>query len=134
MKKHDEGYVLVYVTVVLLVFCLVATTILTGAHRNLQNQQNANEKMKDQYAAAGMIEQIVAQLSNCAFVKDEAVKISGVETTVMCIAKDTEKGTVTLYAESGTVSITCEIRKADGNYISYEVGTATPETTGGVSE
>ena len=31
MRKHDEGYVLSYVTVVLLIFCLVATTILTGA-------------------------------------------------------------------------------------------------------
>ena len=48
MKKHDEGYVLVYVTVVLLVFCLVAATILTGAHNNLQNQQKhvARQKVK----------------------------------------------------------------------------------------
>ena len=46
MKKHDEGYVLAYVTVVLLIFCLVATAILTGALRNLQTQQEANDQMQ----------------------------------------------------------------------------------------
>lgn len=129
MKKHDEGYVLVYVTVVLLVFCLVATTILTGAHNNLQNQQRTIARMQDQYAAEGMIEKVVAQLSNCTFVEDEAVKISGKETTVMCIAKDTGKGTVTLYAESGMVSITCEIQTVDGKYVTYDIGTADPTPT-----
>ena len=39
MKKHDEGYVLAYVTVVLLLFCLIATMILTGAMKNLTIQQ-----------------------------------------------------------------------------------------------
>lgn len=62
MKKHDEGYILAYVTVVLMIFCLVATVILTGALRNFQIQQNSIAQMKDQYAAEGMIEQVVAQL------------------------------------------------------------------------
>lgn len=62
MKKHDEGYILAYVTVVLMIFCLVATVILTGALRNFQSQQNSIAQMKDQYAAEGMIEQVVAQL------------------------------------------------------------------------
>lgn len=132
MKKHDEGYVLAYVTVVLLVFCLVATVILTGALRNLQNQQNTITQMKDQYAAEGMIEQVMAQWDDCQFTEDEPVKIGETATEVICTAKDTENGTVTLYAESGTVSITCEVQTSDGKYISYNIGTATPETTGPV--
>ena len=123
MKKHDEGYVLAYVTVVLLVFCLVATTILTGALQNLQNQQNAIAKMQDQYAAEGMIEQIVAQWSACVFAVDEPVKIDQTDSTVICTAKDSEK--ITLSATSGMVTIICEL-DANGKYISYEVGAATP--------
>lgn len=59
MKKHDEGYILAYVTVVLLVFCLVATAILTGALKNLQHQQDAIAQMKDEYVAEGLIERVV---------------------------------------------------------------------------
>ena len=64
MKKHDEGYILAYVTVVLLIFCLVATMILTGALKNLNHQQNAIAQMEDEYFAEGMIEQVLAVLDN----------------------------------------------------------------------
>ena len=124
MKKHDEGYVLVYVTVVLLVFCLVATTILTGALNNLRNQQNAIAKMEDQYAAAGEIEKVIAQWSAYNW---DSIQVSGSETksylpntAVECLGKD--GGTVTIRAESGTVSITCQIEVSTGKYLSYEIG------------
>jgi hypothetical protein len=64
MKKHDEGYVLAYVTVVLLLFCLIATMILTGAMKNLTIQQDTVQHMKDRYAAEGMIQQVVANWSD----------------------------------------------------------------------
>ena len=120
MKKHDEGYVLAYVTVVLLIFCLVATAILTGALRNLQTQQEANDQMKHQYAAQGKIEMVLAQWGTytSSFKKDKDVGTTGVK----CIDKDDT--TVTLYAESGTVSITCKMQLTDGKYIEYRIGTA----------
>ena len=124
MKKYDEGYVLAYVTVVLLVFCLVATTILTGALRNLQTQQNINEQTKSQYLAAGEIEKVLAQWDDCTFDVGAWVKIGNVETQVFCKAEDTTKGTVTLWAKSGTVVITCELQRSDGKYVTYDVSTA----------
>ena len=123
MKKHDEGYVLAYVTVVLLIFCLVATVILTGALRNLQTQQNTNEQMKHQYVAQGKIEMVLAQWGTykSSFEKDKDVGTTGVK----CIDKDDT--TVTLYAESGTVSITCKMQLTDGKYIEYDIGTVATE-------
>lgn len=72
MKKHDEGYVLAYVTVVLLVFCLVATTILTGAMKNLEHQQQAQAKMEDKYFAKGMIEKALVELEHTQGIKGYA--------------------------------------------------------------
>ena len=42
MKKHDEGYALVLVLVVMLVLCLVATSVLTIALNNLKKQETAS--------------------------------------------------------------------------------------------
>lgn len=137
MKKHDEGYVLVYVTVVLLVFCLVATIILTGAHRNLQNQQKTIEQMKDQYVAEGMLEQIVAQWGTF---KGNMVAGQEVgETGVLCtnVAVD---GSVMLSATYGSVTVICEL-DANGKYLSFNIGAAAtepiesePAAIGGASE
>ena len=121
MKKHDEGYVLAYVTVVLLVFCLVATTILTGALRNLQTQQDANDQMKHQYAAQGKIEMVLAQWGTYKSSLKEGEDVG--TTGVKCIDIDKDNATVTLCAESGTVSITCKMQLTDGKYIEYRIGT-----------
>ena len=118
MKKHDEGYVLAYVTVVLLIFCLVATAILTGALRNLQTQQSINEQMKDQYVAEGMIEKVVSQWEKCHFATGEAVTIDGTDTGVDCLDKGSN--TVTLSVTYGSATITCMVDK-NGNYSFYDV-------------
>lgn len=107
MKKHDEGYVLVYVTVVLLIFCLVATVILTGALRSLNAQQNAIAQMKDQYVAEGEIEKVLASLDN--FIKSDGVQ------TVDCgdavdATWDNDQKVLTLKAHSGSVLVTCELK------------------------
>lgn len=144
MKKHDEGYVLVYVMVVLVVFCLVAATILTGALRNLNHQQSQIDKMQDQYEAAGWIEQVLAQWGNSSTESGQYVTINNVPTNVACTEKgmweDTQIETVTLYAQSGTVSITCVVQAEDGKVLSYRVGTvelpaaSTPPSGGGDSQ
>lgn len=123
MKKHDEGYVLVYVTVVLLVFCLVAATILTGAHNNLQNQQRTNEKMKQQYLAAGEIEKVMARWSD--YISQHEKDASIGDTGAVWHEKEADEEDQTLYvfsASSGDVMITCKVY-ADGTYYSYEIGT-----------
>jgi type II secretory pathway pseudopilin PulG len=55
-KKHDEGYALVFVLVVVLVLSGIAIALMTGALRNLQAQNAAIERMQDKYVAEGMIE------------------------------------------------------------------------------
>lgn len=63
MKKHNEGYVLPFVLVVLVVVCLVAVSLLTASLDSLKRQQSSIDHMKDQYAAQGLIEQDVAMLT-----------------------------------------------------------------------
>lgn len=62
MRKHNEGYALVLVLVVLVVMCLLSATILASAQRNLTSQMSAVKHMRDKYLAQGKIEQIVGAL------------------------------------------------------------------------
>ena len=120
MKKHDEGYVLAYVTVVLLLFCLIATMILTGAMKNLTIQQDTVQHMKDRYAAEGMIQQVIAQISPLKPLEPvENIWDTGVD----CAVSEDGNGYV-LTAVSGTVQITCTI-DSSGKYQSFNIGTAT---------
>lgn len=64
MKKHNEGYTLPLVMVVMVILCLVAVSIMSVALRNLKAQQASVQRMQDQYVAAGMIEKVVAQLES----------------------------------------------------------------------
>ena len=121
MKKHDEGYVLVYVTVVLTLFCLIAGSILAGALKNLNNQQTSITQMQDKYVAQGMIEQVVSQLNSFVFVEGKKVG----ETDVDCIL--VEDPYVTLSATYGTVTITCKVNKGTGACESYNVSSAVTE-------
>ena len=63
-NKHNEGYTLPLVMVVLLVLAIVAVTIMTTSLKNMLRQQSFIDTMKAQYEAQGQIEQIVAQLEN----------------------------------------------------------------------
>lgn len=122
MKKHDEGYVLAYVTVILLLFCLIATGILTGAMKNLNNQQDAIQQMKDRYAAEGMIQQVIAQISPTNQLS-QGENVWGTE--VDCVWNE-EKDGFELTAVSGTVQITCTV-DSSGNYKTFEIGTVQTE-------
>ncbi len=62
MKKHDEGYVLALVMVVIVVLCLIASAILSGALYNINTQHDQIADMQERYAAAGKIEILVSQL------------------------------------------------------------------------
>ena len=63
MRKNNDGYVLPFVLVVMIVLCIISTSLMTAALRNLQMQQKFTERMVDKYAAQGEIEKAVAQLT-----------------------------------------------------------------------
>lgn len=64
MKKHDEGYVLAFVMVVILVLCIVAVSLMTASINNLKAQNAAVQRMVDKYAAQGVIEQVVSVIDS----------------------------------------------------------------------
>lgn len=70
MKKHNDGYVLPFVLMVMIVLCIMSTSLMTAALRNLKTQQKFTEQMVEKYAAEGEIEKIVAQLSREEHFKD----------------------------------------------------------------
>ena len=58
-KKHDEGYALIFVLVVMVVLSLISISLMTAALRNLQNQQAAVVQMEAKYEAQGKVEKVV---------------------------------------------------------------------------
>ena len=121
MKKHDEGYVLAYVTVVLLLFCLIATMILTGSMKNLTAQQDTIQHMKDRYAAEGLIQQVVANWSNHDWDSLELGKTLDDMPDVIYMGQN--EGYVKLFVTHDSVVITCEVN-SNGQYRLFDIGTA----------
>lgn len=64
MKKHDEGYALALVLVVLTVICIVALSMMSVSLSNVTRQQVNLKHMEEKYAAQGEIEKVVARLEN----------------------------------------------------------------------
>ena len=122
MKKHDEGYVLAYVTVVLLLFCLIATMILTGSMKNLTAQQDTVQHMKDRYAAEGMIQQVVANWSNHYW--DSLELGTALNDMPDVIYMGQNEGYVKLFVTYDSVVITCEVN-SNGQYRLFDIGAAT---------
>ena len=61
MKKHDEGYVMLLVVVVLLVLGIMSAALMSMTVTNLKNQRNSINRMQEKYAAQGELEKLVAQ-------------------------------------------------------------------------
>ncbi|MBQ9330809.1 MAG: hypothetical protein IJ221_07540 [Oscillibacter sp.] len=62
MKRRDEGYILIYVLVVVVVLCAIVTGVCTVALRNLQTQERSIQRTRALYEAEGAIEELIAQL------------------------------------------------------------------------
>ena len=62
MKKHDEGYTLPYVLVILMILYFVVVAVLSSAEATVTAQQKSIAQMKQKYAAQGKIEMLVGQL------------------------------------------------------------------------
>ena len=59
-KKHDEGYALVFVLVVMVVLSLIAISLMTAALKNLRSQQATVAQMEAKYQAQGEMEKQIA--------------------------------------------------------------------------
>jgi hypothetical protein len=127
MNKHDEGYVLAYVTIVLTVFCLIASMVLATSLKNVTNQRDSIVQMQDKYVAQGMIEQVVAMRDTYYFEENEMVKNERFEDTGVSCDNISVDNVLTLSASYGTVTIICEVEKDSGTYISYNITIAQTE-------
>ena len=133
MNKHDEGYVLAYVTIVLTVFCLIASMVLAASLKNVNNQRDSIVQMQDKYVAQGMIEQVVAMRDTYHFEESEMVKNERMEDTGVSCDNISVDNVLTLSASYGTVTIICEVEKDSGTYISYNIIVQADPTGTGVS-
>lgn len=64
MKKHNEGYVLAFVLVVVAVLTLISAAISTIAVRNIQTQQAAVDRRLAKYEVEGAVEIVIAEMSS----------------------------------------------------------------------
>lgn len=131
MKKHDDGYVLVLVMVVLLVICIVATSMMTIAMKGLQEQKQSVAQMQDRYAAEGEIEKFVAILNHAkevaGAVSIEQVKEEDVDYVQLLVSgnvaaklegrlgEDGAIRTVNIKVVQGTAQVDCRL-KLQGNF------------------
>ena len=128
MKKHNEGYTLPLVMVVLLVLAIVAVTIMTTSLKNMQRQQGFIETMKAQYAAQGQIEAIVGQLMKAEKPEDVAAILDPYTAGKDNVTANSDNMVITVKSISGGVTINCVINLTvdaeSGNkieYTSYEI-------------
>ena len=61
-KRNEEGFALVYVAIVIVILCTIATAIMSYNLRNLQAQEAMVQRMEDKYEAMGEIERVVAEI------------------------------------------------------------------------
>ncbi|MBQ8621454.1 MAG: hypothetical protein IJ422_03975 [Oscillospiraceae bacterium] len=102
MRKHNEGYALPLVLVVMVVLCLVAMTMMSVSLRNMENQRASIERMQDQYIAEGTIEAVLAELEHTnAFTLNEETVSEVLEKKLKgyCETLETENGNLEVLAE-----------------------------------
>ena len=123
MRKNNEGYVLPFVLVVMIVLTIITTSLMTAALRNLQSQQKFMERMVDKYQAEGEIEKIVAQL-------DGIVEVTGyTDSDIKELLEPKVKQLCNAVNAKVTVSSVSEEQDSDVQVISGD-GTETGDNTG----
>jgi len=107
MIKRNEGYTLAYVVVVLGVLASVAMATMTMALIPQKSQHVALERMRDKYAAQGLIEQVVALLEHCTEknVNEEVLAATEEKTSAP------DSVTITLENSSGYITVTAKTDK-----------------------
>lgn len=145
MKRHQEGYVLLYVVVVIAVMSIVAVAVASGAMSNMRAQEASIRRMQEQYTALGYIEELVAQIQEKTSI-DDVKNVKGQEGGEQSKAtiewpdeagstSDKVTGTVTATAGSTTVTAQLTVKiingKATVTYGGYTVSAV--EEEGGAS-
>lgn len=127
MKKHDEGYVLPLVLVVMIVMCLIATSLMSFSLQNLKSQQASIERMADKYVAEGAIEVAVAKLIDCELsdateTVQKAINQTGCEIIECKISDDHASFTATVKHDNISVSCVLNLIEEDGiiKAVTYE--------------
>lgn len=121
MRKHDEGYALPFVLVVMTVLIIIALGVMGYAQRNLEAQKNSIVRMQEKYAAAGPIEQILAA-------GESAIAVDFYQTEALRFKVDTETGILTVVSSQSADSdvwifATMEpIEESGDEVFSYETG------------
>ena len=118
MKKHNEGYTLPFVMVVLVVVSMVAVTIMTDAMQTLRTQERIIAQMQAQYEAQGEIEKIIARLEHLE--TTEAVEIPVLDD--LSYEDGKIKGNIYMDSSDGTVRIACGV-EISADAIEQEPGT-----------
>ena len=126
MKKHNEGYTLVLVLVVLTVLCLLSSALLTMAVKNLQAQKAIQRQLQDKYTAQGEIEKIVGQLN--LLIEGQAASAELAKESEGCTITCTggqvgQKTVLSVAVQSGSVRIECELNLAEAVFAEDETGT-----------
>ena len=132
MRKHNEGYALVLVLVVLIVLALLATTILTSAQRNLEVHKHGIQYMENKYQAQGEIEKFLGQLEKFS----EPVELTEVTEGDWLLSYNEDEGRIFITSICDGVQIDCTIQIAGGvinegfitslegySYTTYEIST-----------
>lgn len=145
MKRHQEGYVLLYVVVVIAVMSIVAVAVASGAMSNMRAQEASIRRMQEQYTALGYIEELAVQIqekANINEVKSVTAYKDGERTKATIewpsetdASANTVSGTVT--ATAGSTKVTAQLTvkiensKATVTYGGYTVSAV--EEEGGAS-
>lgn len=116
MKKHNEGYTLVLVMIVLVILCILSTYILSFSLKNISTQKAAVLRTQEQYAVMGEIEATVANLQ--VFAEKYPEKTVTVEVTpkpeegVFVLSVTEDDNSKTDYVFPGTATCTDDIEIA----------------------
>ncbi len=112
MRRRQDGYVLVYVMVVILFLCVAAAAVCTVSLRNLKSQQASLAQMQSRYEAEGKIEQFTAQLKTASGEGEDgsAAKAAAINSLIERFSSDDVSFTwneqsAEIYAESGDGSV-----------------------------
>lgn len=119
MKKHNEGYTLAMVLMVMLVLTTVSVAVLTAAVRNLTFQRDSVDRLNAQYQAQGQVERMLGELiqgtsATTVVAGEEAAVLDWLES---CGLAQTQITGITMEEDQLTclVSLTCS--ETVGKYI-----------------
>lgn len=79
MKRRDEGYILIYVLVVVVVLCAIVTGVCTVALRNLQTQERSIQRTRALYEAEGAIEEYHARARSISKIEGDGNEAAAVD-------------------------------------------------------